>query len=82
MYCKDCECFLGLESLENMSQKCEAIVWSFGGGFVVLEHMVPIAAVPPFTLCTHPPFFLYSGSYITTNSDHLPARTSFIYRDC
>lgn len=45
MYCRDCECFLGLESLDNSSQKCAAIVWSFGGGFVLPEHMVPIAAV-------------------------------------
>jgi hypothetical protein len=39
MYCRDCECFLGLESLEKSSQKCAAIVWSSSGGFVVPEHM-------------------------------------------
>jgi hypothetical protein len=41
--------------------------------------MVPIATVPLFTLCIHLPFFLYSGPYITTTFDHLPARASFIY---
>jgi len=82
MYCRNCDYFLGLESLEKSSQKCAAIVWSFGGGFVVPEHMVPIAAVPPFTLCTHSPFFLYLGLYITTTSNHLLARASFIYRNC
>jgi hypothetical protein len=66
MYFRDCECFLGLESLKKSSQKCAAIVWSFGGRFVVPKHMVPIAAVPPFTLCIHSPFFLYLGLYITT----------------
>jgi hypothetical protein len=40
--------------------------------------MVPIAAFPPFTLCTHPPIFLYSVSYITTTSDHLPATPSTV----
>jgi len=25
--------------------------------------MVPIVAIPPFTFCTHPPFFLYLGPY-------------------
>jgi hypothetical protein len=33
--------------------------------------MVPISVVPPFTLCTHAPFFLYSCLYITTISNHL-----------
>jgi hypothetical protein len=81
MYYINCECFLGLKSLEKSNKKCAAIVWNFGGGFVVPKHIVPIVVVPPFTLCTHPPSFLYSGPYITTTFDHLHARASSVYRN-